>query len=310
MNPGHISALFTSVGDMAEKTGFEMDFCQLEAGEPILKTNTTFLPSIISTEFYFNKAIHQRGKAPDGYLTFGVPQGDSSFRWMGKEIGSGYLFDFNARSGFDVKSERNFSAKTIHVKVDRMHDTADIHGIDLSDVGKTDYAVPKLVDAVKLHQLQDAILNVENLVSNFGHQPLGKVDISTAEDAVYRKLADCLDFSQRNFPISHSNRLAIKRRAIDYIQLHYCETITITDICHACATTNRTLVRVFREEFGVTPKQYLSLVRLSSVRRELCQKDLEKSIRDIAISKGFWHMSQFAQDYKNQFGELPSQSRL
>jgi AraC family ethanolamine operon transcriptional activator len=30
------------------------------------------------------------------------------------------------------------------------------------------------------------------------------------------------------------------------------------------------------------------------------------TIQDIASHWGFWHLSQFAQDYKHLFGELPS----
>ena len=309
MNPIQFTELFASIDEMAETTGFDLDFCQLEAGEPIVETKATILPATISSEFYFNKAFHQRGLAPDGYLSFGILQGKSLFRWMGKEIDSNFLFDFNARCGFEIKSEGPFSAKSIHVNIDRLYEAADTDNVDLSSLGKIDYALPNSIDPIKLHHLQDAIQNLEKLVSRLGHQPQGKADIETIEDAVYRNLAHCLDSSQQSNSISHSNRLAILRRSIDFIHTHHREVITITDICRACATTSRTLERVFREELGVAPKKYISLVKLWGARKDLCQNNQEKSIRDIAISWGFWHMGQFARDYKIHFGESPSQTR-
>jgi AraC family ethanolamine operon transcriptional activator len=57
---------------------------------------------------------------------------------------------------------------------------------------------------------------------------------------------------------------------------------------------------------GTTPIKYLRSLRLNSVRRALRQAAPGVTIQDIASHWGFWHLSQFAQDYKKLFGELPS----
>jgi AraC family ethanolamine operon transcriptional activator len=69
-----------------------------------------------------------------------------------------------------------------------------------------------------------------------------------------------------------------------------------------------TLERSFKEHFGVSPKRYLLMSRLSGVRRALLQGAQGRSIGQMANEWGFWHMSQFAQDYRRQFGELPSET--
>jgi AraC family ethanolamine operon transcriptional activator len=47
-------------------------------------------------------------------------------------------------------------------------------------------------------------------------------------------------------------------------------------------------------------------VRLQGARRALIDADVNARIIDVADSWGFWHMSDFARIYKNEFGELPS----
>ena len=70
----------------------------------------------------------------------------------------------------------------------------------------------------------------------------------------------------------------------------------------------RTLNYAFREIFGVTPKEYLQVTRLDGVRKDLHRREPSAKISDIANKWGFWHMGQFAADYRRQFGELPSET--
>jgi len=59
----------------------------------------------------------------------------------------------------------------------------------------------------------------------------------------------------------------------------------------------------------MTPKSYLQSVRLNDVYKELLQSNPETTkVTDVAVSHGFWHMSQFAADYRRHFGELPSET--
>ena len=47
--------------------------------------------------------------------------------------------------------------------------------------------------------------------------------------------------------------------------------------------------------------------RLNAVRSALKRMDsAQVMVADIANEKGFWHMGQFAKDYRQMFGELPS----
>jgi AraC family ethanolamine operon transcriptional activator len=84
--------------------------------------------------------------------------------------------------------------------------------------------------------------------------------------------------------------------------------VTITDLCRATHVSRRTLQYSFESILGISPNQYLRISRLNGVRRALLQSDGVEHITDIASQWGFWHMSQFAKDYANLFGERPSQT--
>ena len=98
------------------------------------------------------------------------------------------------------------------------------------------------------------------------------------------------------------------QKARDYIDAHADEPPAIQDVCRAAGVSWRTLDNAFRVLFGVTPKRYLQAMRLDGVRKELRRKGPSAKIADIANHWGFWHMGQFAADYRRQFGELPSET--
>ena len=84
---------------------------------------------------------------------------------------------------------------------------------------------------------------------------------------------------------------------------------SVRDLCRTIGVSERTLQYAFVAHFGVTPASYLKAVRLNGARREFRRSDpLDAKISEIAGRWGFWHMGQFAADYRKQFGELPSQT--
>jgi len=64
--------------------------------------------------------------------------------------------------------------------------------------------------------------------------------------------------------------------------------------------SDRTLLRLFQDRFHVSPKAYLNRLRLNGTHQELRRADTMKGrISDIANRWGFWHMGQFAADYRD-----------
>jgi len=68
----------------------------------------------------------------------------------------------------------------------------------------------------------------------------------------------------------------------------------------------RTLRRVVKEQFGVAPKQLLTLRQLHDVRTALERASLCQTVSSIAASHGVWELGRFAQRYRELYGENPS----
>ena len=119
-----------------------------------------------------------------------------------------------------------------------------------------------------------------------------------------------LSAAQVEMPTHCRNRQGYMRyvkAAEDYILGHLSEPIRVVDIATSVGVSVPTLTRAFRKGHGVGPKVFVKQRRLERVRTELLAADSgTTTVTDVASQYGFWHLSQFAADYRKQFGELPS----
>ncbi|WP_112382759.1 helix-turn-helix transcriptional regulator [Sphingomonas carotinifaciens] len=95
------------------------------------------------------------------------------------------------------------------------------------------------------------------------------------------------------------------RQAVDYIEAHLRERIAIRDLAEAAGISVRALQIAFKQQMGCTPINYIIARRLDRVHAQLRLSESE-TIRQVAASWGFVHMSDFAKRYRERFGHLPS----
>jgi AraC family ethanolamine operon transcriptional activator len=105
---------------------------------------------------------------------------------------------------------------------------------------------------------------------------------------------------------------AIRRQRLvvaadDYLRAHVGRPVYTEDLCRALATSPSALGEAFRATLAISPHRFLKLRRLSMVRAALSDREgLAPMVKAVALSHGFWHLSQFAKDYRALFGETPS----
>ncbi|WP_454724378.1 MULTISPECIES: helix-turn-helix domain-containing protein [Cupriavidus] len=106
--------------------------------------------------------------------------------------------------------------------------------------------------------------------------------------------------------ITHINRQRTVQRIRDYLLAHAADPITVPDLCRHFHLSRRALQYCFEDVAGMSPAAYLRALRLNGVRRDLRAGAGQRTVSDVAAGWGFHHLSQFAQDYRRMFGELPS----
>jgi AraC family ethanolamine operon transcriptional activator len=83
----------------------------------------------------------------------------------------------------------------------------------------------------------------------------------------------------------------------------------VPQLCARLHISRRTLQYAFDAETAMSPHAYLRSIRLNGARRALRGgPGAVSSVREAAAAWGFWNLSQFACDYRLQFGERPSET--
>lgn len=84
---------------------------------------------------------------------------------------------------------------------------------------------------------------------------------------------------------------------------------SVTELCKATHTSSRALFYAFQSLLGRSPIQHCQILRLHAARRRFLQRGSDAYIRGVAEGLGFMHSGRFSADYRQLFGELPSETR-
>lgn len=105
--------------------------------------------------------------------------------------------------------------------------------------------------------------------------------------------------------ISHQRAV---RRAVDVLEARADEPVYLAELCEAAAVSERTLRSAFQRVYGVSPIRYLHLHRMKQARLALREADPQRDkVSDIATRYGFANLGRFAVEFRQLFGQSPSQ---
>ncbi len=113
------------------------------------------------------------------------------------------------------------------------------------------------------------------------------------------------DYSEAMVPHKDSVAQRILHTAEEYIEAHYMEAITISDMVIVCACSRSSLFDIFRKYRCYTPLQFLSSRRMLHARRKLLNPEQGDSVTTIAYSNGIGHLGRFSGEYRRVYGESP-----
>jgi len=292
---------------------WDLDFFQLDRGASPVKAMQVMTRRARLMHFHLERRYYQQGSPPEGTLNFGIPEVTGEpLSWRGCEIEKSSLICFAPGSDFTGISPASFSGTTLSFDTGYLALVADSLGLHDAMKGTDNPQLLTGLNPPKIDLLRQAIADLCKLANNHRKGMSASGLATWLEDEISTRLVEALASAHNARHAVHPSpraRTKARQRAVAFIDAFAKEAPSIGQICVDAGVSWRTLNYAFKEYFGVTPKEYLQTVRLHGVRRELQAGDGEVVIADIANNWGFWHMGQFAADYRLKFGELPSVTR-
>lgn len=95
-------------------------------------------------------------------------------------------------------------------------------------------------------------------------------------------------------------------KAVRWLTLQYTRPVTIKEMAGALGYHRTYLSKLFKQEMGISPRQFLLKIRMERARTLLSEP---LTIEEIASSVGFSDPLYFSKQFKKWFGEAPSEYR-
>lgn len=103
-------------------------------------------------------------------------------------------------------------------------------------------------------------------------------------------------------PVQRADRLLLKAR--DYIHDNLMTEISLDDISQQASLSKYHFLRMFRQQYGITPHQYIINCRINKAREALEQGSC---LEDIVFDCGFSDLSHLNRRFKPVYGMTPRQ---
>ena len=93
------------------------------------------------------------------------------------------------------------------------------------------------------------------------------------------------------------------KNVLDYVDLHYAEPLTISELAELCYFSEYHFMRFFKKHMNMTCVEYMNNFRLEKAVELFEQGHL--SIIEVSMSVGFRNLSYFHRAFKKKYGMTP-----
>ena len=130
-------------------------------------------------------------------------------------------------------------------------------------------------------------------------------DSEYVQAELYSAVLQCMVLLSKNSNVQSQDSFEAMQTAVEYINDHITEDITVEGICANIYMSKYHFCRLFKEKIGLTVMEYVLKTRV------MMAKDLlwcsEKSVTEISADCGFGSISYFSRAFKNETGMTPMQ---
>ena len=159
----------------------------------------------------------------------------------------------------------------------------------------------------------DCIPSFEKLISRdvfpapwSGHifeQMLTASETTTPEWAICARLYDFFVSLVQQQPLAAPQPDDYVSRAVSFIKTNYSDTLLIADIAGDLGLSRHYFCRIFKQQMGVSPQEYLVSWRMSVASRLLTERRLPQ--KEVALQVGYPDVYAFSRMFKRKYGVAP-----
>ena len=290
---------------------WEIDFFQLDGGSFHSELKQMILPKVQVSHTHFDCHLDQKGKSPDDMWSFVIMKEDASMFQFNHTMtqSTSTMVIYTPGNEINAVSFSGFHVYILSVTREHLSHLIQMLGMEKAEekLSKIDRVELEPEQADDLRNLLKGILNNASSLENKVITQEGKKLILDFVPIKFLKEIGTRIGCSKDKIIKEKHFLYLETRA--YMHTHLKDDLNIEALSRKFKLSERTLRTYFQEELGTSPKQYLTVLRLIKTRDELRVSSMGKgSIEKTARKFGFHHMGQFAKNYKNFFGYLPSQT--
>ena len=302
-------ARFSSLAEYLYGTaelGWEQEFRQLDrrAGPASVQIASSRVTQLIKVEY--SNLTHQRILPPVGCLNFGILACEQAPIKLGtKEVSANSLMYFDCDHGLDAVVQPGFCGHTLSFDKEHLCELAQRHELSLPDGKPCPSTSARNSGASRAREIR-ALIEEAFVLSR--HPKKASLALETMQFTLPRLILQSWYDTDEPRADRLGNRSRALGTALEYINSHPHQAISVEQLCLVSASSMSTLERAFKDRFGISPKRYLVASRLCGAREALLNPEDRRTITEIAFDWSFWHMGKFACDYKRMFGQLPSET--
>lgn len=290
---------------------WNQSYCQLSRGAFDGSVGSVRVGGVRVLVERLNRTVYQRGQVAPNKVAVGIP-----FQLEGHALLCGQISHRDGLHVFSGDGGFEFLSPDKHVVVNLEIDSAAL----TSETLRAQFAAilpligsrpgVRSVDPLRMQSFRDVLKRLLDTVNETPSLLDDRGVVASFEKAVIFGLAQTLHGTTENArPSSLDARTSRQWQLVRSVREHIEDArdcpLSVAELCAHFRASRRTLQYAFESTLGINPSAYMRAVRLGHVRREMRDAC---SVTEVATRWGFWHLGNFSSEYREQFGELPSET--
>lgn len=286
-------------------TFFNVDTVQLESGKFHGQIDFIASTGILLYRENYPLRTHLEGELLGNRFGFSIPLQPAKGKFLGESLDDSRISSSVSGETFDHTMDGGYEQMLVLIDHAKLLKLAEQASLSADALG----AVIRGRKGKVLKTSPDDIGNLRRklakMLGTLRHGGL-KMSADAFEKSIFDSILPVIDGGE--YFLDRNSATILVRRAMDFAN-SISGPVRISDLCMALNASPRTVELAFSKIIGVGPHSFFRISRMNRARMMLLKADSRESrVTDIAGAFGFSELGRFSVQYRELFGESPSET--